>query len=322
MDNDKQKSAENSASPRPGIFSTPDLTVDTEKLAQAVPSADSNKSRIASVFANTDATRQAQQSTITSAPLEGDIVLNGAPKKRSKVPIIVLAIAAALIIALIVIFSILKNTSAPASPSISAQEAFHEYYELVTRGPKDYDRESTNEWFLYALQDEDLLDAQEKTEYVNELIQYVELANQKINVASYDKNLKAIVYTIMPEVFSAKLTELYSETGAQSALQFVEEIRSNEGEASSMLSALNWGFNQYAMAQIQIYDFYESYGCIKDGLDVDCINEHTDNSGTWSDLRKKKDTYYNYIVSVLPKSEEEFTSQTDKLLDTVGGNNE
>lgn len=133
MDNDKQKSAENSASPRPGIFSTPDLTVDTEKLAQAVPSADSNKSRIASVFANTDATRQAQQSTITSTPLEGDIVLNGTPKKRSKVPIIIL-IAAILTAILVTVAVIVFSKTEQVDVYERVKTAFLEYANFALHG--------------------------------------------------------------------------------------------------------------------------------------------------------------------------------------------
>lgn len=132
MDNDKQKSTENNSSARPGIFSTPDLTIDTEKLTQAAPSTDANKARIASVFANTDATRQAQQSVITSAPLEGDVIINNVPKKRRKWPIIVLAVVAVSIIALVVVLIISQTGQKSAYEKVKT--AFLEYANFTLHG--------------------------------------------------------------------------------------------------------------------------------------------------------------------------------------------
>ncbi len=319
MDNDKQKSTENNSSARPGIFSTPDLTVDTEKLAQATPSADANKARIASVFANTDATRQAQQSAITSAPLEGDVIINNVPKKRRKWPIIVLAVAAVSIIALAVGLAITSQTS---TQSPSAKSAFQEYYKLLTDGPDGYDGERPNGWFLYALQDNDMLGYAEKLDYANKLLHYADLANQKNDITAYNIDLQTIVYTILPEVFSQKILERYSSSGAQSALQFVNAIRNENDDPSSALGAFNSSFNRYALAQLDFYDFYDGFGCIKNGaIDTDCAEQHEDNP-SWYQLRKNESTRYNYVLRLLAQAEEEFAKQTNEASNTIGGRDE
>lgn len=96
-----------------GIFSTPDLTISAENLPPEVTNGASapevaaahtasNQSRIAAAFAKTDATAQQQSvedamqiipnSNLTSSSATGDIKLQPTPKKRSKLPVILVAI--------------------------------------------------------------------------------------------------------------------------------------------------------------------------------------------------------------------------------------
>lgn len=94
-----------------GIFSTPDLTIESENIPANVggapvidetagtPSSD-NSSRIASAFANTDATSQLQdvnaimqsRSNMTTSTATGDIKLAPSTKPKSKAPLIIIVL--------------------------------------------------------------------------------------------------------------------------------------------------------------------------------------------------------------------------------------
>lgn len=95
MDDEGQNKNPNDSGAPQGIFSTPELTVDTEKVNQAsAASEEKARSRVASIFANTETGKQAQKLNdamgMNSQPVDGDIVIdNRGRKKRSKVPIIV-----------------------------------------------------------------------------------------------------------------------------------------------------------------------------------------------------------------------------------------
>lgn len=107
--NGANSSADNGAA-NGGIFSTPDLTIETQNIPanvggapvidETATPADSNSSRIASAFANTDATAQSQdvalamqnRSNSTSSTATGDIKLTPSAKPKSKAPLIIVAL--------------------------------------------------------------------------------------------------------------------------------------------------------------------------------------------------------------------------------------
>lgn len=89
-----------------GIFSTPDLTIETENIPANVggapvideTAADPNASRIASAFANTDAMSQSQDVAAAMqarSTATGDIKLAPSVKPKSKAPLIIIALLAA-----------------------------------------------------------------------------------------------------------------------------------------------------------------------------------------------------------------------------------
>ena len=86
-----------------GIFSTPELTVNTENAAvEGTELSDENKSRIAAAFQSTDATQKQQEAQAMNAAAlaasdipstaTGDIKLQGEKKRRKKWPVVVLLV--------------------------------------------------------------------------------------------------------------------------------------------------------------------------------------------------------------------------------------
>ncbi len=115
-----------------GIFSTPDLTISAENLPPEVTTGASapevaaahtasNQSRIAAAFAKTDATVQQQSvedamqiipnSNLTTSSATGDIKLQPTPKKRSKLPVILVAIIGIALAGVAVALQFLKGGS-------------------------------------------------------------------------------------------------------------------------------------------------------------------------------------------------------------------
>lgn len=132
--NKKTNSDSDNSAPQ-GIFSTPELTVDTEKIAPAQNSTDS-KARVASFFANTDASKQAEQvqnamTTPANYATEDLVINNGGKKKRSFLPII---IAVVVILAVVggVTYFIIQNTTGNQSATRTLETAKQDFAKFAT----------------------------------------------------------------------------------------------------------------------------------------------------------------------------------------------
>lgn len=102
MDKASDSSTDSKQNEQQGIFSTPELTVDAEKLAQnAEVTKEASRAKIASIFANTETGQQAQKlndaMNVGAEHVTEDIVIDSGRKKKSKVPIIMAIVALALI---------------------------------------------------------------------------------------------------------------------------------------------------------------------------------------------------------------------------------
>ncbi len=93
---DKNGAQDSAGFVKGGIFSTPDLTIETENIPEAtISDRANNKSRISAAFAQTDATQQNQallegrQNSFASTAT-GDIKVGGA-KKKNKMPLLIIA---------------------------------------------------------------------------------------------------------------------------------------------------------------------------------------------------------------------------------------
>ena len=155
MEDDKRSS-------RKGIFSTPDLSVDAQKITPENTAEDSRNSRTASLFTGTNPTHQ--------QPAAEGIALNNAPKRHNKVIIIIIAIAVilALAVAAAVVIANRQKDDAPTS-ELSSKDTFNVYYRLLTEGATDQDGGDSEEWFLFTLPTQLDMSSAQKNQYVFDL---------------------------------------------------------------------------------------------------------------------------------------------------------
>lgn len=144
----KEKTQGDSAGSQNGIFSTPDLTVNVENLAQ--DDSDTTKSRVASFFANTDATQQAQKLNNAvmvpeeTLPAPNSRNVNSRARGRSKLPIIITSLAV-LAVAGVTIFAIVNNrnedgkSSQVSATQDEAKQDFHQYASYLLFGNQNSD---------------------------------------------------------------------------------------------------------------------------------------------------------------------------------------
>lgn len=274
-ENDKQKSTDNNASTRPGIFSTPDLTIDAEKIAQSAPSPDANKTRVASFFANTDATRQAQQPTIVSQPLEGDIVINNSPKKRGKLLATVLAVATAIIATAIIILTIAGSN---AKNTEMLRSSFNKYANFLLAGvesPYNFEQIYSGTEYVYSFMSRVYDDNEARKKYfdkLQELYREFVLQTKHTNVYSSHEELingygdaisSYAYYATITDLDESKIAEDYFVRGYDSARNLAKSMYApllDNGDAY----AKNLGdyYERKAILFLDTVAAYENAGCI------------------------------------------------------------
>lgn len=117
-----------------GIFSTPELTVDAEKISQA--NTNTEQKRVASFFANTDAGQRSQKLNnamgISSQPITEDLVIQNEPKKKSKLPIILAVMVLIAVIGGMVGWIIMSNDEQTSTANVTIEEARQKFDRFAT----------------------------------------------------------------------------------------------------------------------------------------------------------------------------------------------
>lgn len=155
MKEENQPSDGNAAKTPQGIFSSSDLSVNSENLEEIKPElSDENKSRIASAFAQTDATQKhdqladqmAEQNAVsgtvlpagsfgnnsTTSTATGDIHIPGA-KKKSKLPLVLAALALIVVIGGVVAWLVLGRKNSNGGETI--QELYANFMDYINNSP-------------------------------------------------------------------------------------------------------------------------------------------------------------------------------------------
>lgn len=186
-----------------GIFSSPDLSVNSENLNDIKPElSEENKSRIASAFAKTDATQKQDQlaeqmseqdaisgtvlpagalgsangaglnSNSTASTATGDIRLTGV-KKKSKLPLVLAALALIAVIGGVAAWLVLGRSGQSSNQPVTAKEAFSAYVDYLKNGPEnlrsDQERDDNDEYFLFGVTNNNIVSEAELSSYLKEL---------------------------------------------------------------------------------------------------------------------------------------------------------
>lgn len=342
-DNDANKNSNSTTSG--GIFSTPDLTVDANNLAQPTPSNDKN--RIASLFANTKTGRESQRlndamgmnNVNNSQPLEGDLVIQNNPKKKSKLPLILLVIVLLAAVIGVTSWIIISNHSrdqgvATEDAPATMQEAFDRLSDLIENGPENLREVNTSgQWFLYSLNDLGLADTERK-DYLTDLrknLKYYEEFVHKGHDATLQEQTTNFSYTLNSMINALDLTSLANEVldkfvadGSNAAYSYINAIVDEDAEVRRGPSySTDQLIHQYLSGQLSLIELYDKSGCIDNGnIDYSCVVDTGDTNNTLATLQWSQDDTRKSINSNLPALQSQLRSALSTLINSMKAEND
>lgn len=282
-----------------GIFSTPELTVDTEKITQQSNSA-KEKNRVASIFANTDAGRQAQNindaMVTSSAPATEDIVIRNEPKKRGKVLVIVAIVILLAVVGGGVGWLVINSLSNKGNSTITFDDVktqFNKYSNYVLYGnekddsfPSDFEenydykinqqvvaQDSANEYWSHA---EALI--------TNVVDSYKQLENKNDQILSLlesqQKTLSFLrTYVSIGTPDDEALITMIENQGVDTGKEYIDSFYSDLSKQAQdiTLTLTENRINQYKTLA-DILGLYSEKNCLSENeIDIECTESITDN---------------------------------------------
>lgn len=316
-----------------GIFSTPDLTIDAEKIAPT--DNERERSRVASIFAKTETGKQAQKLNdamgMATQPAEEDIVVAKPRKKRSKMPIIVaVVVVLALAIGGVVIWAL--NRTEKVTPLM----AWNDYREYLEKGPESSQAEDGEEWFLFGIAQTEL-SGEAIDNYTNELMnkydKFADLVNntnlkvdnlerfrERVNI--YKNILQVAIKTSTVEWLNAKMSSEYLAHDAYAARQYIDQVASISEDDSQWSEALNF-INEYLTSGFTTLEIAKAHDCITDGsLDVSCTVDLMSSSTTYKEAIEQQMEALDKIGVASLSLEEMLRSATDTITNELESANE
>ncbi len=333
-------------SPTQGIFSTPELSVDAEKIAQdnTAAAAESSRAKIASIFANTETGKQAQRLNdamiANTVPATEDIVLDNGPKKRRKWPIVL-----AVVVLLAVVGGAVGYFVVGGVPEEKKRETlaslFGDYRKYLVDGPESIDEnedaEDTantgSEWFLFNLENSDLTTS-EQDGYITELKKryrvFADTAKEKNvipreQLSMYTGTLNALVSILQINVLSQKVLDSFLEGGAGTAYRYVEEISNDiyDDSASNSLTVVANALKDFLSAQLTLIEIYSNNQCIENGLiDYTCNFIGDGANSAVSEAQQQQDSASLVMQYNLSNLENSLKTNTRVIGDVLEAQNE
>lgn len=329
QDNDSNKPSNDATSG--GIFSTPELTVDAEKIAQPTPS--DEQKRVASIFANTTTGQQAQKLNdameAQAAPITEDLVIQNEPRKRSKFPLIFAGIVLILAIASVVVWMVVRNntgSNAPASPQ-TALEAFEDYRNSIVNGNNTENTNSeNNDWFLYQLRNSGLNIASMK-EYTNSVenkynvfLGFSDTNLSDINMDRYGRLLDIFLKSGSLRVLQQEVLDMFVKSGSESAYQYIVEVtpKQPDDEQYGSMTLISDAIGTYLNDELTLYEIYEGWQCIENGeVSMPCVDDHATGHKTYDELLNSQSAAQQTIMSYTPGLQKVFTNLTEEIFNML-----
>ena len=309
-----------------GIFSSPDLSVNSENLEEIKPElSDENKSRIASAFAQTDATQKhdqlseqiAEQDAVsgtvipaggigsasdagfgnnaTTASASGDIRLPGQKKSR-KWPLLILTALVVLGIGGVVAWLMMGKP--PTNRQKTPSQLFEDYSNYLVVGPEqsstvaEEDTDPSQTWFLFRLPESELT-VDEQGAYIAELKnKYAEFKNacsgqicEQLN--SYGQILTLALAAPSIDIYVSQLTQEYIQNGSEVAYTYIQSV-TNFDSQSTLATSISSALGRFLSTGLSLLEVYQTEGCIVDGvMDAACEIALNDNQAHYDILRQQ-----------------------------------
>lgn len=339
--NDNENPAGGAASSAQGIFSTPELTVDTEKIAPNPQSRD--QSRVAAFFANTEASQRAQNpnnspaanGNIIPATATEDIVIDNGKQKNKKIPLIIAAVVAAvLVIAGIATAFVIDNSNKSA-----VFASFNDYLTYLENGPADNSIEGLDSlptYYLFVV-DDLALNNTAKQEYIDDLINKYQIFSDQLTETNLDINgvshdviiertrsnfvvLKAVSNVLLIDTLQDQLLNTYVTSGKNAAYNFIQEQFAIDSDIEIVSSLVGY-LQQYFSVELSLLDIYYNYGCINGvSISATCRIELTKINNTFNELIAQQEQLLYLIQAYYTQVQYTFQGSTERLTNIFGSN--
>lgn len=347
MKEENQSSDGNVTQTPQGIFSSPDLSVNSENLEEIKPElSKENKSRIASAFAKTDATQKqdrlseqmAEQDVVsgtvilainsTTSTATGDIKLSGA-KKKSKLPLVLAALVLLAVIGGVATWLVLGRKDSGSTQPATAKEAFSAYEDYLKNGPEnlrgDQERGDSDEYFLFGVTNSNIISESELSSYVKELTTKYDTFSSMLGDTESLGEVSIDQYSRMLALFakSASLRELrqglldrYLDNGANSAYNYISEVvpKQPDGEEYYAMKKISSALEAYLNDELNLVELYQDIGCI-DGRTINtaCGDEEGYTNLAFMELRAEQAGEQEIIINYGEVLRPIFRAKTDEL---------
>lgn len=333
-DNDTNSGANSSDSAQGGIFSTPDLTVNAENVAQPTQGGDERK-RVASIFANTDTGRQAQRLNdameAQTAPVTEDLIINNGPKKKRKWGVVVLVVMALVAVVGVVSLVLLSNNltgqsqQSPATPLA----AFEDYRQFLIDGSSG-ENAIDGDWLIFYFGDSGM-NNQDMNKYANSVLEKFQSflktsdankINLTTNIANYSYLLNLFIRTGNLKNLKQDLLEHFVDGGATSAYEYITMVSSppQSSEKGSPAVIVNDMLKKYLEAELSLVEQYDGWKCI-DGYSVslECVYDNSAYSDTYTTTLQQQSKAYSGMTSYVKILRAPFSEMTDSILSELRG---
>jgi len=339
MDKDSQSSAGGANTEQRGIFSTPELTVDTEKIAESTAAAtEASRAKIASIFANTETGKQSQRLNdamiANSQPATEDVVIDNGPRKKKRWPLVLTAVVLVGVIVGVVTWSAIKILSQQQEP-ITPLDAFNDYEEYLQKGPESmWGGADSGDWLIFQVgNNANFLDAEVK-EYIETLQSKFNIFSQivgdnkeqlgNINLDQYSRFLELYAKVATLNNLKQGLLNKYLDSGQNSAYNYINEIAPVQpaDEEYRAMIRVSEGIKAYLTAELGLIEIYNDWGCINNHvLSVVCGTEFSDGNNAFKDLMEQQASAASTITGYAQVLQEPFKEMTSSISKVIEGQN-
>lgn len=322
------------------IFSTQDLTVNTENLPPQITDAEKpagwdNQARISSVFGQTDKTHGMDNVAFPrSGRFQGgvteDITLPRTARKRSK--LLLLLICAVLVVAVGTrALFLLRGAGGDGATSAGLSDATKLYQNLIVAGSANVEDDAAasldnQDWFFLSLLDSDL-PVNEQKQYINTLNSSFETVRASIGddklsdfMQTYSMLFSQIMVGVSVDIYIAELDVAYAQGGAEFAQQYATSLIKTSplySEDIVIAREISANVETALISELAMLKIYESQGCFKDDGIILACRQVTNSNQEYSAALERQIKAIDWLNNVVSVNGGQFKAETRYLISSI-----